>query len=543
MKRFLAFLFLYLASFPAHAAVPCSLPFNLQNGQPADANQVMANYNALVACLANAAAAGSNSDITALNSLTTPITAGQGGTNVFLATAASTGSANVQIVASTTPNTFVLASGTRVVFVAGFTNTGPTTLNVHSTGVTNVFKQTPLGPVALSGNEIVAGQLIEAIYDGTQYQLVSTIPGLSGGYGPVLTIASAPTTDLGTITTHNASVTGGTTITSFGSSASTTFPVYLLTFTGAATLTYNAISLILPGQTNIVTATGDTAVANYLGSGNWQILGYSRINGTAVVSASPLPGAVGLRVVNNAGTPTTLVDYSADYVNLVSNTNVPLSGAAISGTINTTNSNVINGIDGSRGISTWYKIFILSNGTAFGGYASSNATTTCTGFVTLPAGYNYCVYVGSMRTDSSGNFLSVLLTGNHGVYAIKGSGNTTNLPVMTTAASSGVWTAVSTTTFIPPSATRIKVGLIVPTNQIGTAAVAPNNFYSTSTGGASFAAGESPCAMLGSSVSASSAGGNLICEFSLESSNVYWIAGSASFGLLAYGWTDKVNAN
>src|SRR5262249_54731638 len=37
----------------------CALPYQLTNGQTADATQVMANYNALVNCLAAAAPAGS----------------------------------------------------------------------------------------------------------------------------------------------------------------------------------------------------------------------------------------------------------------------------------------------------------------------------------------------------------------------------------------------------------------------------------------------------------------------------------------------------
>lgn len=38
----------------------CTLPYQLTNGQPADATQVMANYNALLTCLNNASPAGAN---------------------------------------------------------------------------------------------------------------------------------------------------------------------------------------------------------------------------------------------------------------------------------------------------------------------------------------------------------------------------------------------------------------------------------------------------------------------------------------------------
>lgn len=100
------------------------------------------------------------------------------------------------------------------------------------------------------------------------------------------TIASATTTDLGTKLTNNISITGAATINSFGASAVTAQPLYFLTFTGAATLTYNATSMILPSAGNIITAAGDSAIAWYLGSGNWRVLAYYPASGQALVSGS-----------------------------------------------------------------------------------------------------------------------------------------------------------------------------------------------------------------------------------------------------------------
>ena len=78
MKTFLVALAFCLSLFGAQKAqanVPCAVPFNLTNGTTADASQVMANFNAGLACLATgAAASGQNSDITALLGLTNPIT-------------------------------------------------------------------------------------------------------------------------------------------------------------------------------------------------------------------------------------------------------------------------------------------------------------------------------------------------------------------------------------------------------------------------------------------------------------------------------------
>ncbi|MDX2074712.1 MAG: hypothetical protein SFX19_10190 [Alphaproteobacteria bacterium] len=99
------------------------------------------------------------------------------------------------------------------------------------------------------------------------------------------TIASATTTDLGTLTTNIATITGTTTITGLGSSASAANPLYFVRFTGALTLTHNATSLILPGAANITTVAGDSAIMLYLGSGNWKCLFYQPISGEAVSMA------------------------------------------------------------------------------------------------------------------------------------------------------------------------------------------------------------------------------------------------------------------
>lgn len=94
-------------------------------------------------------------------------------------------------------------------------------------------------------------------------------------------IASATTTTL-TTSANVWRITGTTTITSFGSSASATYPIYFVRFAGALTLTHNASSLILPGSANITTANGDTAVLQYLGSGNWKCLSYNPVDGKQV---------------------------------------------------------------------------------------------------------------------------------------------------------------------------------------------------------------------------------------------------------------------
>lgn len=104
------------------------------------------------------------------------------------------------------------------------------------------------------------------------------------------TVASAATTDIGAALSNIVKITGTTTITSLGSTASLQSPIYFIRFTGALLLTHNGTSLIIPGAANITTAAGDSAVAQYLGSGNWKILLFTPAAGN--VSATYVDAAV-----------------------------------------------------------------------------------------------------------------------------------------------------------------------------------------------------------------------------------------------------------
>lgn len=116
--------------------------------------------------------------------------------------------------------------------------------------------------------------------------------------GVEVSIASATTTDLGTLASKLVSITGTTTITSFGSTASTLDPLYFIQFAGALTLTHNGTSLIIPGAANITTAAGDCAIVKYEGSGNWRVLNYVKASGAGLTGsgltllAKRTPGAV-----------------------------------------------------------------------------------------------------------------------------------------------------------------------------------------------------------------------------------------------------------
>lgn len=90
------------------------------------------------------------------------------------------------------------------------------------------------------------------------------------------TVASAATTDLGANDNTFLTISGTTTITSFGTVSAGMYK--FLTFSGALILTHNAASLILPGGENIVTIAGASAIAVSNGAGAWKVLFYQSMN-------------------------------------------------------------------------------------------------------------------------------------------------------------------------------------------------------------------------------------------------------------------------
>jgi hypothetical protein len=149
--------------------------------------------------------------------------------------------------------------------------------------------------------------------------------------GGTKSIASATTTNIGSTASNSVLITGTTTITGFGSSASLANPIYFLRFNGALTLTYNSSSLILPGAANITTAAGDTATAEYLGSGNWQVLSYNPANGYSVVGGVLQSGVAsspvsGVQIDFNAAVLACSVVKISFYNISLSNNNVVLGG-------------------------------------------------------------------------------------------------------------------------------------------------------------------------------------------------------------------------
>ncbi len=389
-----------------------ALPYILLNGTTADATQVMADFNQILNDTNNNAAHnGVNTDITALTALVTPITPAQGGSTSYYG--AGSGTANAQLVAATAPLNFTLAINNHIIWTPSVSNTGATTLKVGATTATNVYTMSETGPVPLIGGEIISGQLTEAIYDGTQFILLST-PMQS--FGTLKNIASASTTDIGAGASHTLNITGTTTITSFGSTASTAYPLYSLVFSGILTLTYNATSLILPGSLSIVTAVGDSAIALYLGSGNWQIISYFRRNGTPlIVGGNLLQNYLAGLTLSTAGSVGTF-GIAAGQATDNTNTVTMVLGSAYTKTTASWAVGTGNGAldTGAIAANTWYHVFLIyrsDTGVVDVLFSTSPASPT------LPASYTNFRRIGAMKTDGASHWILFNQQGDNFIWA------------------------------------------------------------------------------------------------------------------------------
>jgi hypothetical protein len=205
---------------------------------------------------------------------------------------------------------FSAQDGQAVSFVAQSTNTGPASVVIGG-NTYSITKPGVSGPVPLIGGEILIGAEVNLVYiaaTGT-FQLTNESGGGGAGNSPFVTVASGSTTDLGATGSNNVVIGGTTTITSFGSTASTFSPYYVVTFLAKLTLTENATSLITPNGQNIYTQPNTTLTLQYLGSGNWKILS---------VASAVVPGLSSINV--QTGTTYTLLQSDQASTLLFTNT-------------------------------------------------------------------------------------------------------------------------------------------------------------------------------------------------------------------------------
>ena len=153
-------------------------------------------------------------------------------------------------------------------------------------------------------------------FDGVYAQLVA----LAAAIGVPVTVTEVPvasgsTTDIGNGYGPVISITGTTTINSFGANYN---GAKFIRFTGILTLT-NSASLVLPGGANITTAAGDACIAIPIGNpaSGWRVLSYCRMSKPmleddairASVNYSNPSWLTALAWSKISGTPTTRAGY------------------------------------------------------------------------------------------------------------------------------------------------------------------------------------------------------------------------------------------
>lgn len=244
----------------------------------------------------------------------------------------------------------------------------------------------------------------------------------------------------------------------------------LLSFAATLTLTHNAPFLNLPDGANIATNTAMNLLFVEVAANNWQLVGDKGV----------AAGISGFRNLNINATGTTAnIRIFADEIALasaaggyktVTAVDITLAGTAVG----------INGLDaGALAASTWYAMWVISNGITTAGLLSLSATAP-----TMPAGYIYKARVGWIRTDGTGNKypLSFQQHGAHVQYVLAaGSNVTTGITIssgINGSATVPTWVAIGVSAFVPSTALAIALNVVAGTDRI---IVAPNNQYGSVT--------------------------------------------------------------
>jgi hypothetical protein len=470
----------------------------------------------------------------------------------------STGSANAQAI--TVPN-YSAEDGQIVSFIAGFSNTGPTTLNVSGYGPVNVFKDTAAGPQALGGGEIVVGNAIQALYDATQgvFHLIVPIPITSfdgavffNGFITPTTLAAdqndwTPTGGYSTANTLRVSSSSAITITGLtGGTAGRTLVIHNV------------------GSFNITLAANDTSslAANRFGfsapvtlhPNDDVTIQYDALSSLwrrwAPHSANPIAGGFKNLRLTNGGTPNNQIIGTADAVTLEDSSGTAIRLKNLSCTADVTTTGTFTSTQGSLdsgGVanSTWYSYWFIYNPSTNTPSCLLSTSATSPSF---PSGFSFSSRFGWNRTDSSAHFNRVLQIGQDAQYVVTSASTTTILPLLISGSSGNpttpTYTAASISSIVPSTAARIRGSLRIAASSGGfttsIASIAPNNAYGPVIG-ASVSAGEPPTFFIaGTAASTSSAnGGGVDFDFLIESSNLYYASNGANAYAQIIGWRDN----
>jgi len=180
------------------------------------------------------------------------------------------GTANAQTV---NVSAFSTVNGQTFYFKAGFTNTSALTLTVNGGSAISVVRDTPTGTVALTGGEVVTGNIIGVTYDSVTgaFHLVTNN---TRQFGFANSVPAAPTMDLNASSSHVVNVTGtGVSVSNFGAggASAASNSIFFLQFNGNVTIVAGA-NITTPSGGNIVLSTGASLTVLYQGPSSWRVL-------------------------------------------------------------------------------------------------------------------------------------------------------------------------------------------------------------------------------------------------------------------------------
>lgn len=301
------------------------------------------------------------------------------------------------------PTLSAYADGVEVLGKVGNSNTAAATatLNVDSLGVKNIYHRSGVAPKA---GDLVANDIIRFRYNSSRntaaggWDIMEVLPSATirpaandtAGSATVQTVVNSPPL--------TAYVSGVLLLVKVGAS---------LTNTGALTLNCDGLgarSVLRPGGASLL-------------AGDW-VAGQTYLvydDGTQYIlltkDAKPVVVVAACRNLVIQSTSATQATVTADEVVLKDSTGVPLLAAAVSVTLDITTAVALNGFEtgASRGVSTWYYVWLISDGTNVRGVLESAGS----GDGAVPGGpdlsngaftgYNYQALVGQIRLDATGS--------------------------------------------------------------------------------------------------------------------------------------------
>lgn len=429
---------------------------------------------------------------------------------------------------------------------------GADTINISGLGARNLRQYDSVGNKVPA---VIQGQVTDVVYDGTDFVVLDQLPNVFGVTPAQFDTSTKLATTafvkgvgnqfsgsyvVATNTTLTSAYAGSLVVGSSSSAFTVTLPLSSTMPMGTSIKFWNyglgGMSLIPSGSDAVSTPIGLsplvipwgvclTFVSN--GTSGWYVI--DGIPKVAIQGSAKnlVGGATGLNAV---------ATYSADEI-IVENT---ISSYQALHSVSIAPSLVasgVNGLDtGTSAASTWYSVWVISNGTTTAGIFSLSATSPL-----LPAGYVYKARVGWVRTDASANKypLSFIQTGRRVQYRVATGSNLTALPAIASATTAvTLWTALSVTPYVPSTAGAIDVGVICQSGgstQVAMAYVVPNNAYSTTI------LASSPVAIGAGSYSTALTASRTLMP--LESTSIYWgslTSGGGTMGVYCAGWEDNL---